>query len=244
MFIFAAMCMAKYQTISANGGAAVKEVFKTFPSTIQALFGMNGLDLTTLAGYFGVCFLFIVVILAVHAGLLGTDVLAGEEQDKTTEFLYVKPRSRPRIVVAKLFAGIFCMLIVWASTTLGFVVTIQKFASLKGFGHMFMWFMLGALIIAAVFYALGAFAAAMPWVSARSRIVPIAIFTSYLLYVFAKISDKFGWLHYASIFSYFDAKDIVTTSSLKLHYVVICITISLVLLIGAVVLYRNRDLRI
>lgn len=240
MVIFAVMCMAKFETITTSGGAAVKEILASFPSTIQALFGMNGLDLTTVAGYFGVCFIFVGVILAIHGGLLGASLLADEEQNHTTEFLYVKPRSRAAIVTSKLLAGLVCAVGVWAATTFGFALTIKKFAPHSGFAQDFILFILAALIIQLFFLALGSLAAAIG--HSASRIVPIAVFASYLLYVFAKMSAMFTWLHYGSIFSYFDARDIITTHALKLHYVALCLLAIAVWTLATLILYRRRDL--
>lgn len=50
---------------------------------------MNSLGLTTVGGYFGVCFLFVANILVVYSGLLGIVFLDDEERDHATEFLYI-----------------------------------------------------------------------------------------------------------------------------------------------------------
>ncbi len=245
MVVFVLTSMAKYQAVAASGSAAIQQMFATFPRTVQAVFGMNGLDLTTVAGYFGVCFLFIVVILAVHAGLTGISVLAEEEQDKTTEFLYVKPRSRRAIITAKLLAGMTMLIAVWAATAIGSLAGIMKFAQMGDFAHDFWLMMAAAALIQLVFFGLGTAAVAMSTHAALyGRIVAIAIFGSYLLSVLAKLSDRFSWVQYGSIFSYFDAADIVHTHRLKLHYVVLCAALSILLLVATLIGYARRDLRI
>lgn len=75
------------------------------PNTIKTVFGMNGLDAVTLPGYFGICFLFMAIMLAVHAGLLGSNLLTIEPLTKTSEFSYTRPVSRRRILRSKLAVG-------------------------------------------------------------------------------------------------------------------------------------------
>jgi ABC-2 type transport system permease protein len=102
--------MAKFNTLTA-GGMDVNQLLDQFPATVQAVFGMNGLDITTIVGYFGVLYLYVAVMLAIQAGMMGADMIDKEEQDKTTEFLYVKPRSRARILTAKLCAALVVLVV-------------------------------------------------------------------------------------------------------------------------------------
>ena len=51
-------------------------------------------------------FLYIAVMGAVHAVILGSELISKEERDKTSEFLYAKPVSRPTALTGKLLAGL------------------------------------------------------------------------------------------------------------------------------------------
>lgn len=245
MVIFMLLCMAKYQTVTASGGEMIKTMFATFPKTIQAVFGMNGLDLTTVGGYFGVCFLFVVVILAIHAGLTGAGVLAEDERDHMAEFLYVKPRSRAAIITAKLLAGVTSLIIVWLATVIGSLIAITRFASMTNFTHDFWLLMAAAGIIQLVFFSFGAATAAFSRrQGSYGKAVAIAVFVSYFLYVIAKLSDRLSWTHYGSVFSYFDALDILAIHSLKVHYIVGCLTLSSLLIALTYIGYQRRDLHL
>ena len=243
LFVLCIVSMAKYETITAQGGAAIQSMLAAFPSTVQAIFGMNGLDLTTVGGYFGVCFLLIALTLSVHAGLLGASVIAQEEIDKTAEFLYVKPRSRRNILTAKLLAGIIILVCVWGAATIGSIVGIQQFAHFGDFTADF-WRMMGAAAhLQFFFFALGAcIATLVQKVRGYGRFISIAIFGSYVLYVLAKLSSTFDIVHYLSVFSWFDAVDILNTHALKLHYTLICILVSLIAITIVYVRYPQRDL--
>jgi ABC-2 type transport system permease protein len=243
MIAMMVMSLAKYQTITA-GGPAIQQMMNQFPATVQAVFGMNGLDLGTLAGYVGVCFLFIAVLLAVHAGLLGAELLAEEEQDKTTEFLYVRPRSRTQIVTAKLLAGLVCLMAVWLATAAGTWLAITQFASMNGFWQLFWLFMGAAALVQLVFYCLGLAAASIATrPNLPAKFIAGVVFGSYLLYVLAKLSPSLSWLHYLSVFSYFDAGDIIHTLSLNLQYCTFVSIISVAAILATYICYIRRDLQ-
>ena len=87
--------MAKYGAYEA-AGQSVEVILAQIPRSMQAVFGMTGFDLTTAAGFYGMLFLYLAVMGAVHASLLGAHLIAKEERDHTSEFLYAKPASRSR----------------------------------------------------------------------------------------------------------------------------------------------------
>ncbi len=235
--------MAKFEAITAQGGAAVSDMMKSFPATIQAVFGMSGLDLTTIAGYFGVCFLILAVALAIHAGLTGVSVVGGDELDHTTEFLYVKPRSRARIITAKLLAGLVLLAVAWGAGMVGSIIGIEKFARFGDFMPDFWRMMTAAALIQVVFFTFGAATAAVVRrTSIQGRVISVAIFGSYLIYVLAKSASSLDWVHYGGIFSWFDALGILQSHELKLHYSIAALLLSIVFLVVTYLSYRRRDL--
>ena len=244
LFVTMIASMAKFETITA-GGQAVQAMLSGFPPTIQAVFGMTGLDLTTTAGYFGVCFLFLVVTLAVHAGLLGADVIADDELGHTTEFLYVKPRSRARIISAKLAAGLIGVAVVWCATALGSLIGILKFAEMAGFWRDFGWLMCAAFLVQLAFFAIGASAASLSTkASGYGRLVTIVVFWSYFAYVLTTLAPTINWLRYSSLFSYFDARDILSIQGLRVSHVVLYSGIIIAALVVTYMQYGRRDLRV
>jgi ABC-2 type transport system permease protein len=244
MVLLIIVSMAKYETIIAGGGASVQKMLEQFPQTVQVIFGMNGLDIMTVAGYYGVCFLFIAVMAAIHAGLLGANILAEEEQLKTSEFLYTKPRSREAIISTKILAGAIMVIGMWIATVSGSIVGIQKFASMN-FWTDFWLLMIALCFIQLVFFSVGILSAALGHrANDAARPIAIIVFISYLLYVFSKLSPQFNWLHYGSVFSWFDAADIVRLHTLNSYYIIFCLIITCAMLWTASKLFARRDLRV
>ncbi len=87
--------MAKYAAYK-GAGQSVAEIMAGIPKSMQVIFGLSGFDLTKASGFYGILFLYMAVMAAVHAVLLGASVIAEEERDKTSEFLYREARGPQR----------------------------------------------------------------------------------------------------------------------------------------------------
>lgn len=244
MIVFMILSVVKFDTLSSDS-AASQALLKQFPSTMQAIFGMTGLDMSTVSGYFGVLFIYILVILAIHAGMLGASLLADEERDRTTEFLFVKPVSRSRVVTQKLLAGCVYIVILWVVVFLSTWLTTFHLTNIGNFMRDF-WHFMGALaIVQATMYSLGVFVASLTTnYRLPTRVVAIFVFTSYIAFALVKLTATLDWLKYGSIFSYFDAADVIHRGSLQLIYVLVCLAVTALCIVGTYIFYRRRDLNV
>jgi ABC-2 type transport system permease protein len=104
----------------AKDAAVLKETMAQFPEELLVAFGMAGLDLSTILGYFSFVFLFCQVLLAIQAANYGFSILSIEERELTADFLLAKPVSRGRILLSKFFATLTGLtitnLVVWISS--------------------------------------------------------------------------------------------------------------------------------
>lgn len=241
MMLFVWTSMVKYQTLTADT-SATSQLLKSMPDTIKTIFGMNGLDALTLPGYFGVCFLFIAIMLAVHAGLLGSSLLTVEPLTKTSEFLYTRPTSRWRILRAKLGVGVIHLAALWLVTAVSSYVSIIMYASIRGFGELLAVFMLAAGIIQIVFFALGiCLAAVLRSAQTPAKIVAMVVFVSYAISLISHFGG-YEFLRFVSIFRAFDAVDIVATNAVDMWYASAYLAAAVVLLTVGIYRFLRRDL--
>jgi ABC-2 type transport system permease protein len=209
IIIFMYISMVKYAALAADA-AASQDLMNMLPSTLQAVFGMTGLDLTTIQGYYGVCFIFIAVMLAIHAGMLGADLLAKEERDKTAEFLYVKPRQRAFLLTMKLCAGVVIMAVVFVVTAASTYGSVAAFNQGKVPATDLLPFHYAILIIQALFFSIGVCSAAILRQPKRATVgVAALVFICYIADVLQGLSNQFGWLKQLTPFGHFAARDIL-----------------------------------
>lgn len=239
LFMWASM--VKYETIAVDPDATAA-LISGMPDTIKTVFGMNGLDIATLAGYFGVCFLFVAIMLAVHAALLGSGLLTTEPLSKTTEFLYTKPASRRRIITQKLLSGVLQLVIIWIVTYVASWGSIVLYDTMDGFESTLAIFMLAAALIQLTCFCIGmAVAATMRSADQAGKLLSGFVFGSYALMLISQF-EGWAWLEWFSIFRYFDAVRILDTGTLHLPYVIVCGVISAISLLIVYVHYPRRDL--
>lgn len=106
MFLAVSSGMTKYTALSADTSGSISEMLKTIPLSVRALLGFGSFDVSTMAGYFAILFIYVELAVAIHAALLGAGIIAREERRKTTEFLMVKPVARSTVLAAKLLAAL------------------------------------------------------------------------------------------------------------------------------------------
>lgn len=240
--IFASMI--KYDSLHESGPAATAMI-ESFPQTLQAVFGMNGLKLSTVSGYVGICLIFIAVMAAIFAGMLGAGVIAEEEIDKTTEFLYPKPIKRSRILWQKLLlvlVGIAGMsLAIYGSligSTAKYNLDSATHASLVNYS-------LAAVLIMLMSASIGVLFATLLKHSKHSlSLMAATVATAYFAYAVSKMSTDFDFLKYGTMFRWFDAKDILEKGQLEPWSILAAVSICLVCVVAAFVFYRRRDLTV
>lgn len=244
LILFMLLSIVKFDALSTDK-AASEALLSQLPATMQAVFGMTGLDLATLSGYFGILFVYILLMLSIHAGMLGAGVLSDEEQDRTTEFLFVKPRTRAFIVTQKLLAGLVCLVLMWLVVMVSTRVSVIHIANNSSFLQDFWPFMIALAVVQLTMYFVGAFVAALMsnprW---PTRLVAIIVFITYLIFAFIKLVPNLTALKYFSLFCYFDAVDIITLHGVRAGYVVVCSILILLSIFGTYFFYSRRDLKV
>lgn len=242
VLLFIAASMSKYAALSKDPSAL--GIFTQLPMGLQVMFGVGHLDYATTSGFYGMIFPYLTLMAAIHASMLGAVILSKEERDKTTEFLYVKPATRARILTEKLLAALTMVvlytLINWA-TSVGMVRAFGEQADAT-----IATLMLGMLLVQLVFLALGiAAAAVLAHPKAATGVTTAVMLSAYILSVAIDVNGNINWLKGFTPFSYFDAKLIVGNGEgLSLPYAALCIGLTALLLLWAYTRFPKRDLKV
>lgn len=159
------------------------------PKVMLAMYGMQGVDLNSLQGYFGVMILFAAVILAVHGAFLGCSLIDSEFKDRTAEFLFSKPNTRRRILLRKFIAGFFLLLVFQAVMILVNAVILLDLGGLS-----LLWpGTFGLFFVHLIFYILGFALAALLPPQMGQKVSLVTIVAGYLAVVFSQLLDRPGW---------------------------------------------------
>jgi ABC-2 type transport system permease protein len=244
MFFMVYSGMAKFGAYQTSGVDTTK-IFDAMPKAVKAVLGIGNVDLSTAIGFFVILFIYLIVMAAIHASLLGSGVLTEEELDRTTEFLFAKPISRAKAVAAKLSAALVNVTILNLVTTvssIGFVAAYNKGESAT---TEVLLLMIGMYLAQLLFLSAGLAAAAIVKRPKRAAAVVSAyVFGAYFLSLWLDATEEAQWLKYATPFKYFDAATIVNNTALNPVYIAISVTLTLVLGVLTFVFYQKRDLNV
>jgi ABC-2 type transport system permease protein len=237
--------MAKFTTASSSG-VSYNKLMSQMPQSLRALLQVGSFDLSKVSGYYGMLFVYILLMAAIHASMLGANIISKEERDKTVEFLMAKPVSRSKIVTAKLSAAIV-NIVIFNLVSLGSSIAVTTNYNSKGepIERYIIMLMTGMFIIQILFLSMGtAIAAKSKNPKAAGTISTIILLATYLLSVIIDINSKLEGLKILTPFKYFNSYNLMYGKGFSAVYIIL----SIILIIGfsalTYVFYEKRDLGI
>ena len=237
LFVF----MALFPSFSADI-AAMNKVFDNFPPELKMAFGLNQLDLATLAGYFGFCFIFCQLCLAIQAANYGLGLVSIEEAELTADFLLTKPLQRATILSSKILAALSSLLLNDVIFWLGSIAAIELFKSSSSYDRGTIFMMLGSVVVfQLVFFSIGLLISLL--LRKVRTVTPWSLglaFGTYVLSVFSGVFEDIK-LEYLSPFKHFDPGKIIE-SGLDVKLVIIDIALIVVAVGLSYWLYQRRDI--
>ncbi|MGM0827436.1 MAG: ABC transporter permease subunit [Bacillota bacterium] len=235
--------MGKFAGFSSSG-QSMNELMAQMPKSLQAFLGVGSLDMSTASGYYGVLFLYVVLLSTIHAAMIGATIISKEERDKTVEFLFVKPMPRKRIIGIKLLAALtqvgILLIITWSVSLL----IVGKYSDGESFISDIGMTMIGMLILQVLFLVFGTAIAA--WTKKPGKAATLAavvLLVTFILSFAIDLIEKIEGLKYLTPFKYFEAKNVMDTG-LELIFVGISAVLIGVLAVATFVLYEKRDLNV
>ena len=244
MLFTVAVGMAKFAGY-ADSGQSINDLFKDLPPEVQSLVGTGTFDLSTAAGFYGVLFLYLVVLATVHASIIGANLIAKEELDKTTEFLFVKPVSRHQVITAKLLAGIVNLMALNIVALLASIMFVGNQNQGEPITGDILKLMIGMFILQLIYMCLGAglAAAGKNPRTAASTTTGIVLIT-FILSMVIDINDKLANLKYLTPYKYFDAKNLMFGGNFDPIFIILSALLITILLAITYTSYQRRDLNI
>jgi ABC-2 type transport system permease protein len=236
--------MVKYDTFQSSG-QSITELLEQFPQSIQTIFGMTGFDLTQASGFYGVMFMYIALTAAIHAVMLGAGIVSKEERDRTSEFLYVKPITRSKVMSSKLVAGFTNILVFNLVTYVSSIYFVDMYNRGESISQDILLLMLGLMMIQLIFFFVGALIAS---ISRRPKlstsIASAVLLATFIMTYLINFNSDFDFLKVFTPFMYFDAKSILGSGSLQVLNVVSSLVLIVVMTVVTYTTYNKRDLEV
>jgi ABC-2 type transport system permease protein len=236
--------MSKYAGLSSSG-QSINDMISQMPQSLQAVMGVSVLDLSKATGYYGVLFLYMVLLATVHAAMLGATIISKEERDKTAEFLFVKPASRNKIILSKMLAALLNIAVLNIAAGVSSFLIVGNYSSGESIGPDIAVTTAGLLILQLLFLVMGTAIAAFykQPKKAASRASGILLLT-FFLSIAVDLNENLEVLKYLTPFKYFQAKDMMYGGGFDAVYVALSAVLIAALCLATFVAYRKRDLNV
>lgn len=242
VFALVASGMGKFTVLSASG-QSMNEAMSQLPRSLQVILGIGSFDITTASGYYGVLFVYLALMAGIHASMLGSQIIAKEERDRTSEFLLAKPISRSRIITIKLLAALTQVVILNLVTLISSIVIVGYYGKGESVSADILLLMAGMFILQLIFLVVGTGIAA---ISKRPKTAPAAsagvLLATYILSMVVDLSSRLGFLKYLTPFQYYGAQNLMRDNGLEPVYVILSVAIIAALLGATYRFYEKRDL--
>ncbi|MDR7078717.1 ABC-2 type transport system permease protein [Neobacillus niacini] len=244
VFLMVASGMVKYESLSSSG-QPMNEMLAGMPKSLLAVLGIGEFDISTATGYYGLLFIYLLLMATIHAAMLGATIIAKEERDKTTEFLFVKPVSRNQIITAKLLAAFVNILILNLVTFISSVLLVGKYSDGGVVTGDIAITMAGMFILQILFMVIGSSLAAVKKNSkAAASLATGVLLLTYVISVAIDLNENIEGLKYLTPFKYFEAKSVMFGAGFELIFVLLSVVLIAGLTVVTFVFFKKRDLNV
>lgn len=238
IFVFASMFSS-----FAKDAELLNDMMSKFPEALLTAFGMNGINLATIPGYFGLIFLFVQICLAIQAANYGFALVSVEEREWTADFLLAKPVKRSHIMTSKLLAALSGLTITNA------VVWISSFGFLNLFkgdrtyeAKPLLLLLLSIVVFQLFFLAVGLVISLL--VKRIRSVTPYAMALGFGMYFLNVFGDMLGEsvLEKITPFRHFDPQYIIQHGAYDAPLVLVSIAVIVIALASSYGLYTRRNI--
>ncbi len=226
----------------AKEAALFDRLIAEYPPELLTAFGMNGINLATVLGYYSVIFSLVQLALGIQAATYGFGLLTQEENERTADFLLTRPVSRGRIWTSKVLAVFTCLLLTDALLALIAWGTIEAFRQAHTYDAGLLWRLLGTLPPLQLYFFSLAMALSVLLQRVRTPMY-YGLGLGFGMYVFNALSSISGEAHLTRItpFYQFDTARLLRQGALDTQTLALSLTISLAALALSWIRYLRRD---
>jgi ABC-2 type transport system permease protein len=236
--------MGKFSAYS-ESGQSMNEMLATIPSTLKSILGFGTFDVTKASGFYGMLFLYLVIMVTIHASMLGANIISKEERDKTTEFLMVKPVSRSTIITSKLMAALTNVLILNIVTLVLSIAIVGKYSRGEAITGEIQTLMVGMLILQVLFLFIGTGIASVsknPKISASAATTILLV--TFMISIVIDMNSKLENLKYITPFKYFTAQNLMYGEGFEPVFLTLSFIIIAAMAYATYIFYKKRDLNV
>lgn len=228
--------------INSDNIKMMDEMMNMFPPEVLKAFNM---DISLIDSAYGWLktegFVFVLLIVGCYSGLLGSNILLKEENDKTIEYLNSLPITRNKIIFTKVSVGLIYIIL------MVFMLGIFNFIGLSLSGNFdrkqYILLSITPLFSSITIYFICMFISTFMHKNKKMQSISLGlVLISYVLLTLSSISDEVEFLKCFSVFTLADIRNVIVNIVINPLMILISICISIIFLILTVINYNKKEL--
>lgn len=220
----------------------IDEMMKIFPEEVLKALNMDIASIDTAFGWLKTeGFVFILLIIGCYSGILGSNILLKEENDKTIEYLNSLPITRNNIVISKTLTGlIYIISMILLIGLFNFIgLTISGSFDIK----QYILLSITPIFPSIVIYFICMFLSTFTHKTKKMLGISLGIvLISYILNTLSTIAESTEFLKYFSIFTLADIRNVIINIEINPLMIVISILLSIILFVLTLINYNKKEL--
>ncbi|MCO7175443.1 ABC transporter permease subunit [Sporolactobacillus kofuensis] len=222
---------------------------KAMPKEMLKAFNLSDMAaLSTIKGYFGYEFQYVMIATGIFSAMLGTNALAREESEGTISYLYAQPISRLSIVASKMVANSLIYTTYWLISMIFAFVSCLIFkeagASVSNLFKAFAQLTFAGWIMGLTFLMVGFLLSSLLSSNKSATSLSLGlVFLTFILGVVGKLKDDFQVLVY---FSPVDAAlpSAVFKNGIEWNYIMTDLVVLFITCLLTFWFYKRKDLKV
>lgn len=221
---------------------SINEMMSLFPKDLLKAFNMDISSIDTAFGWLKTeGFVFVLLITGIYSGILGSNILLKEENDKTIEYLNSVPVTRKKIILDKILCGLTYIVLMVISTGIFNFVGLTVSGNFDKTSYLLLSItpIFSSIVIFSVCLFLSTFA------HKTKKTIGISlgiVFMSYFLNVLSEMTTSTEFLKYFSIFTLADIRNVIIETSINPIMILTSFSISLLFIVLSSQHYDKKEL--
>ncbi len=240
--IFLVVYLIYPSIINSDDIKKMDEMMNIFPKEMLKAFNMDISSIDSAYGWLkSEGFVFVLLIIGCYAGILGSNILLKEENDKTIEYLNSLPIKRISIILNKILCAlIYIILIVLILLIFNFIgLSISGDFDKKEFIYLSLTPIFSSIVIFSICLFISTFT------HKTKKMIGISlgiVFINYIFQTLSSISENVEFLKYISVFTLSDIRNVIQNSSINPIMIITSILITIVFILMSILHYNKKEL--
>lgn len=228
--------------VSSDNFEMMDQMMAIFPDDVLKAFNM---DISSMSSAFGWLktegFIFLLLITGIYSGILGSNILLKEENDKTIEYLNSLPITRKSIMFNKIVCGLLYI------SFMIVIIGIFNYIGLELSGdfdrRLYIILSITLFFPSFVVFSLCLFISTFTHKTKNTIGISLGIvFVSYFLNVISEMGESTEFLRNISIFTLADTRNVIINMSINPLMIILSVMLFIMFLVFTVIHYEKKEL--